>query len=82
MSTTDTTNIDNMGTSRAYKALVDDLIEKMDAGDDLAQRVIGAMALLAEGWRYGDPDPVDPADPDGEPMFDVSYVTVLFRRAA
>lgn len=82
MTTTDTTSTDNMGTSRAYKALVDELTEKMDQGDEFAQRVVGAMALLAEGWRYGDPDPIDPDDPDGEPVIDTSNVTVLFRRAA
>lgn len=82
MTTTDTTNTDNMGTSRAYKSLVDELLEKMDQGDEFAQRVIGAMALLVDGWRYGDPDPIDPTDPDGEPMIDMSDVTVLFRRAA
>jgi hypothetical protein len=34
------------------------------AGDELATRSLACMALLIEGWRYGDPDPVD-SPPDG-----------------
>ena len=89
MSATDTTTPDDMSTSRNYKVLVDELIEKMNAGDFFAQRVVGAMALLASGWRYGDPDPVEPDDgDDGElvsvpcEIDDCEVVVLLRRRAA
>jgi hypothetical protein len=52
-------------TSRAYKALVDELQAKWEAGDELAARCLSAMSLLAAGWRYGDPDPLDPDDDPG-----------------
>ncbi len=35
------------------------------AGDEMATRTLGCMALLAQGWNYGDPDPVD-GDPDDD----------------
>lgn len=85
MTTTDTTNIDNMVTTRAYKKLIDELREKMENGDELATRCVGAMALLISGWRYGDPDPEDDGpDDDGEPgeVWDAHDAVILFRRAA
>lgn len=55
-----------MTTSEHYKALVEELMLKWEAGDELAARCVAAMSLLVEGWRYGDPDPVDPDDgPEG-----------------
>lgn len=50
-----------------YTALVLALESSASAGDEHAARVLGAMALLCEGWRPGDPDPAGPDDPgDGE----------------
>ena len=61
-------------TSKAYKALVDELLEKAEQDDLFAIRCLGAMSLLAEGWRYGDPDPTDPpSDGGGEPINLAAY---------
>ena len=61
-------------TSKAYKALVDELLEKAEAGDTLAVRCLGALALVCERWRYGDPDPTDPPSSDGgEPVNLAAY---------
>lgn len=70
-------------TSAAYMALVEELTEKMELGDEFAARVVGAMALLIGGWRFGDPDePDDDPDP-GEPVpGDVVLRDILLRRAA
>ena len=51
--------------SDLFKAHVDALIELSDAGDCMATKSIACMALLAEGWRCGDPDPADPPPDDG-----------------
>ena len=62
------------GTSKAYKALVDELVEKAEAGDMLAVRCLSALSLVCEGWRYGDPDPTDPPPSDGgEPINLAAY---------
>lgn len=57
-------------TSKAYKALVDELMAKSEAGDLFAVRCLGALSLVCEGWRYGDADPSDDPPPDdgGEPI--------------
>lgn len=53
-------------TSAAYHKLVTDLVALQESGDETATRCLAAMALLAVGWRYGDPDPADEPDgPDG-----------------
>lgn len=44
---------------------VDELTRMSDGGDELATRSLAAMALLAEGWRPGDPDPDNGPDGDG-----------------
>lgn len=36
-----------------------------ERGDEVATRSLAAMALLAEGWRPGDPDPDNGPDGDG-----------------
>jgi hypothetical protein len=52
-------------TSELFKAHVDELTRRVEEHDDVfAQKSLACLALLAEGWRYGDPDPTDPP-PDG-----------------
>jgi hypothetical protein len=59
--------------SIAYKALIDELLQKVEAGDDLATRCLAALSLVCEGWRYGDSDPSDdPPKGDGESVIDLS----------
>jgi len=53
------------GTSRAFGDLVADVVDRANCGDEFATRVLGAMSLLSSGWRYGDPDPIDPDDGNG-----------------
>ena len=61
-------------TSKAYKALVEELMAKAEAGDMLAWRCLSALSLGREGWRYGDPDPVDPPPTNGgEPINLAAY---------
>ena len=61
-------------TSKAYKALVDELQAKWEAGDLFAAQCLAALSLVCEGWRYGDPDPVDPPPSDGgEPINLAAY---------
>lgn len=69
-----------MTTSEHYKALVDELLGKAEAGDLLAVRCLAALSLLAEGWRYGDPDPRDDPPDGGESVIDLS--TYRMRLAA
>lgn len=71
-------------TSAAYLRLVDELVEKMELGDRFAERVIGAMALLVGGWRFGDGNPSDDPgdDPDEADITDVVLRDILLRRAA
>jgi len=59
-----------MTISEVFKAHVDYLEALAEAGDEMATRTLGCMALLAQGWHYGDPDPVEPPDddPDGMPL--------------
>ena len=60
--------------SQAYKALVDELLTKAAAGDMFAFRCLGAMALVCDGWRYGDPDPTEtPPSGGGEPVDLAAY---------
>ena len=55
-------------TSREYARLANEVYERAIAGDEFCARVLGAMSLLASGWRYGDPDPVEPDDGGGLPV--------------
>lgn len=48
---------------QTYLDTVHELIARMDDGDDLARRAVGALALLASGWRLGDLDPPEWTDP-------------------
>ena len=52
--------------SEEFKLLIEELVEKATAGDNVAAACLGAMALLADGWRYGDPDPSAPPNGGGE----------------
>lgn len=45
-----------------FKAHIDRLEEMADSGDLLAAQSIACMALIAAGWRYGDPDPTSDQD--------------------
>lgn len=51
------------------------------AGDEMATRTLGCLALLAQGWRYGDPDPVE-GGPDGDGGLPLPENVVPLRRAA
>ena len=70
-------------TSVSYKKVVDQLVEKMELGDEFSTKVIAAMALLIAGWRYGDKDPVDPDGPDDGEIVEPEFLkTLLLKRAA
>lgn len=51
-------------TSEQFREHIEQLERLAISGDELAIRSLSCMALLVNGWRYGDPDPTDPA-PDG-----------------
>lgn len=75
-----------MTLSEHYKAHVE-LLEKLsEEGDEVAARSLAAIILLAKGWRYGDPDPVDGPDdggPDDDGGLPIPMENVVqFRRAA
>lgn len=71
-----------MTVSEHYKAHVEYLEALATAGDEMAMRSLACLSLLAEGWRYGDPDPVD-GGPDGDGGLPLdNEVIVPFRRAA
>lgn len=53
-------------TSELFKEHVDALVALSEGGDLMARKSLACLSLLAEGWRYGDPDPVDPPDGGGE----------------
>lgn len=51
--------------SEHYKAHVDALTALAEAGDEMAIRSLCCMSMLAQGWRYGDPEGGDGPDDDG-----------------
>lgn len=51
--------------SELYYEHVAELERRSLAGDEFATKSLACLALIYEGWRYGDPDPYDPDDPDG-----------------
>lgn len=53
-------------TSRLYREHVETLLAAAEAGDEIAAKSLACLALVCEGWRYGDPDPTDPPDGGGE----------------
>lgn len=53
-------------TSQLFKEHVDALLALAERDDLMARKSLACLSLLAEGWRYGDPDPVDPPDGGGE----------------
>lgn len=68
--------------SKKFREHVEFLQRMADAGCETSARSLAGMALLAEGWRYGDPDPDTPdGDGGGKPIDDRPSV-VLLRRAA
>ena len=52
-------------TSELFKEHVDTLLALAESDDLMARKSLACLSLLAEGWRYGDPDPVDPPDGGG-----------------
>lgn len=52
-------------TSVLFKEHIDLLRSLQDAGDEIAAKSLACMVLLLDGWRFGDPDPIDPPDGDG-----------------
>ena len=72
-----------MTVSDHYRAHVELLERLAEAGCEMSAKSLAALALLAEGWRYGDPDPVDDTPPDGDDGEPVRKSNVaLLRRAA
>lgn len=49
-------------TSRLYREHVERLLAAAEDGDETAARSLACLALVCEGWRYGDPDPTEPPD--------------------
>lgn len=70
-----------MTLSEHYKAHVELLERLAEAGDEMATRSLACLALLAEGWRYGDPDPSE-GGPDDDGGLPAPANIVQFRRAA
>lgn len=70
-----------MTVSEHFKSLVDELQRRAECGDEFSLKSLAALALLAEGWRYGDPDP-DDGGPDDGGCEVVELADVLLRRAA
>lgn len=67
-----------MSTTNDYFAHVEELIRRMDEGDEFATKSVAALALLISGWRPGDPDPTDDPDDDGgEPLPNVRAILRL-----
>lgn len=59
--------------SEAFRAHVEELERRAIYGDGFAAQSLGAIALVATGWRYGDPDPTDDPDGGGEVVDLVQY---------
>ena len=70
-----------MTVSDHYREHVEMLEKLADAGDEIAAKSLACIALVCEGWRYGDPDPDDgnPDDDGGQPL---PCNVIEFRRAA
>ena len=60
--------------SELYHDHVRELERRAEAGDEFALKSLCCLSLVCEGWRYGDPDPVDPGDDPGggEEIIDLS----------
>lgn len=54
-----------MSVSDDFQRHVDALYERALSGDQLAMQSLCCIALLATGWRCGDPDPGGDDDPGG-----------------
>jgi hypothetical protein len=54
--------------SELYREHVEELQRLASCGDEFATKSLACLALVCEGWRYGDPDPEDdgPDDDGGE----------------
>lgn len=62
-------------TSRLYREHVERLVALGDAGDREAIRSLACLALVCEGWRYGDPDPTDGPPGGGGEVIDLRQYT-------
>lgn len=51
--------------SELYYEHAKELERRAEAGDEFATKSLACLALICEGWRYGDPDPEDPDDGPG-----------------
>lgn len=71
-----------MTISEHYKAHIDLLEAMAEAGDEVAVKSLACLALLAEGWRYGDPDPDDGGGPDDDGGLPLPTNVIPFRLAA
>ncbi len=60
--------------SEHFREHINELERRAASGDEFAVRSLCCLALVLDGWRYGDPDPDDPGDgPDGgEEIIDLS----------
>lgn len=65
--------------SELYREHVLELERRAEAGDEFATKSLCALALIFDGWRPGDPDPVDPDDgPGGGEIIDLSDYRMRF----
>jgi hypothetical protein len=62
-----------MTTSEAYRAHIEELERRAHFGDGFAAQSLSAIALVASGWCYGDPDPTDGPDGDGGKVIDLKH---------
>lgn len=70
-----------MNDSELYREHVEELELRALAGDDFAIRSLACMALLARGWRYGNPDLTETPPDDGGGGENV-FVLADYRQAA
>jgi hypothetical protein len=72
--------------SELFNEHVEHLVAQAENGDIDARKSLACLALLGEGWRYGDPDPRDPEPPGGGEEIDDNvipfFVAKAMRRAA
>lgn len=61
-----------MSTTEDFTHHVEELARRSIDGDTFAAKSLSALALLATGWRNGDPDPVDGPDGDGGVVVDLA----------
>lgn len=60
-----------MTVSEAFRQHVEELQRRSIFGDRFAAQSLSAIALVASGWSYGDPDPTDGPDGGGGEVIDL-----------